>query len=88
MVSNNDHYIQPRTPTFEMLAEIFDRAGLNFNESAIEKMEPAMLEFLMEYTKIVINAIPQQHQVLSRIKISNEDVNRLIKFTSNAQSKC
>ena len=52
-------YEGKHTPTFDMLAEIFDRAGINYDEIAIQKIEPFMFEFLMRFTTITLNSIPQ-----------------------------
>lgn len=48
-----------QSPTFEMLAEIFDRAGVNYSETAIRHIEPIMLEFLTEFTQVMLSNIPQ-----------------------------
>ena len=78
-------YEDKRTSTFEMLAGIFDRAGINYDETAIKKIEPYMFEFLMHFTTITIRSIPPHLTMglLDGMVINPHDVQNLIQ---NAKS--
>ena len=54
MSDRTENTVVLRSPTFEMLAEVCDRAGVNFNETALKKIEPVMLEFLCAFSATVI----------------------------------
>ncbi len=45
-----------RSPTFILLAEMFDKAGINYDNTALNKIEPLMLEFLVEFSSVTIKS--------------------------------
>ena len=62
-----------RNPTFIMLADMFDKAGINYNNTALEKIEPLMLEFLVEFSAVTTKYVPRTPLVhKSRFQIENE----------------